>query len=184
MWDSRSASTGRCFSAGSLQVLTGSSADTSPLGSPDYRCGVDGKGLTRLEQVLNSEISAELRGYGSRRSQSRSGRWPPDGFLAVILGRCEASNPESRDSPMCNCTSEVWSCGLSRNDDVRLAGKPRLFSLTGQPFLPRNRLLAGRFRPAMRFATRGPFLQALRTGPVGSGNFPAHRRARFLKTRT
>src|ERR1700755_2464268 len=26
----------------------------------------------------------------------------------VIPGRCEASNPESRDSPMCNCTSEVW----------------------------------------------------------------------------
>src|SRR5260221_14255121 len=26
---------------------------------------------------------------------------------AVIPGRCEASNPESRDSPMCNCTSEV-----------------------------------------------------------------------------
>jgi len=34
----------------------------------------------------------------------------------------------------------------------------------------------------MRFATRGPSLQALRGGPVGSGNFPAHRRARFLKT--
>jgi hypothetical protein len=27
---------------------------------------------------------------------------------AVIPGRCEASNPESRDSPMCNCTSGVW----------------------------------------------------------------------------
>src|SRR5258705_12508166 len=58
----------------------------------------------------------------------------------------------------------------------------RAFYLTGRPFLPRNRLLAGRFRPAMRFATRGPSLQALRGGPVGSGNFPAHRRARFLKT--
>jgi len=23
----------------------------------------------------------------------------------VIPGRCEASNPEPRDSPMCNCTS-------------------------------------------------------------------------------
>jgi small subunit ribosomal protein S4 len=30
--------------------------------------------------------------------------------------------------------------------------------LTEQQFLPRNRLLAGRFRPAMRFATRGPSL--------------------------
>src|SRR3982074_143714 len=34
----------------------------------------------------------------------------------VIPGQCEASNPESRDSPMCNCTSEVWSFGPSRND--------------------------------------------------------------------
>src|SRR4029077_16843615 len=35
---------------------------------------------------------------------------------AVIPGRCEASNPESRDSPMRNCASEVWSLGPSRND--------------------------------------------------------------------
>src|SRR2546428_320583 len=34
----------------------------------------------------------------------------------VIPGRVEDSNPESRDSPMCNCTSEVWSFGPSRND--------------------------------------------------------------------
>src|SRR6202158_979428 len=27
-----------------------------------------------------------------------------------------SANPESRDSPMCNCTSEVWSFGPSRND--------------------------------------------------------------------
>jgi len=29
-------------------------------------------------------------------------------------GRCAASNPESRDSPMRNCASEVWSFGPSR----------------------------------------------------------------------
>ena len=34
------------------------------------------------------------------------------------------------------------------------------FQLTELRFLPRNRLLAGRFRPALRFATRGPSLQA------------------------
>jgi 5-carboxymethyl-2-hydroxymuconate isomerase len=28
------------------------------------------------------------------------------------------ANPESRDSPMCNCTSEVWSFGPSRNDEI------------------------------------------------------------------
>src|SRR6202795_3820374 len=35
---------------------------------------------------------------------------------AVIPGRREAANPESRDAPMCNCTSEVWSFGPSRNN--------------------------------------------------------------------
>src|SRR5260370_33891988 len=34
----------------------------------------------------------------------------------VIPGRCEASNPESRDSPMCNCTSEVHVFDAPRND--------------------------------------------------------------------
>jgi 3-oxoacyl-[acyl-carrier protein] reductase len=37
---------------------------------------------------------------------------------SVIPGRCKASNPESRDSPMRNCASVVWSFGPSRNDDV------------------------------------------------------------------
>jgi hypothetical protein len=38
--------------------------------------------------------------------------------------------------------------------------KPTLNRLTEQRLLPRNRLLAGRFRPALRFATRGPSFQA------------------------
>src|SRR4051794_14966151 len=41
-----------------------------------------------------------------------------------------------------------------------LASKTRLFRLTYQRFLPKKRLLAGRFRPALRFATRGPPHQA------------------------
>src|SRR5260370_42267047 len=44
----------------------------------------------------------------------------------VIPGQCEASNPESRDSPMCNCTSEVWSFGPSRNDGELLRRFSRL----------------------------------------------------------
>src|SRR5450432_2138932 len=52
---------------------------------------------------------------------------------SVIPGRCQrvrakrgpmtgsASNPESRDSPMRNCASEVWSCGPPRNDGVWIA---------------------------------------------------------------
>src|SRR5882757_4397663 len=34
--------------------------------------------------------------------------------------RVKRGNPESRDSPMCNCTSdEVWSFGPSRNDNAK-----------------------------------------------------------------
>src|ERR1700732_3981174 len=53
------------------------------------------------------------------------------GADTVIPGRCGASNPESRDSPMRNCASEVWSgachraaqsadpLGPSRNDQIK-----------------------------------------------------------------
>src|SRR5258708_1855106 len=34
----------------------------------------------------------------------------------VIPGQCEAPNPESRDSPMCNCKSEVRVFDAPRND--------------------------------------------------------------------
>src|SRR6201982_190093 len=59
---------------------------------------------------------------------SAVGRWFMSGRLprVVIPGRCEASNydvrlhiGESRDSPMRNCASEVWSFGPSRNDVAR-----------------------------------------------------------------
>src|SRR6202790_4746906 len=40
-----------------------------------------------------------------------------DFFAASFRGDAK-SNPESRDSPMCNCTSEVWSFGPSRSDDI------------------------------------------------------------------
>src|SRR6267142_1630510 len=47
---------------------------------------------------------------------------------AVIPGRREASNPESRDSPMCNCTSEVRVFDAPRNDEAsRDAGKEGFF---------------------------------------------------------
>jgi hypothetical protein len=53
----------------------------------------------------------------------------------------------SRSGPWADRPVPIWS-------------KIGAFHLTGQRFLPRNRLLAGRFRPALRFATRGPSLQA------------------------
>src|SRR5439155_4783683 len=34
--------------------------------------------------------------------------------------RVKRANPEARDSPMCNRTSEVWSFGPSRNDEGRI----------------------------------------------------------------
>ena len=103
------------------------------------------KALTRLEQVLNTEIAAELRGSG----QAAKRRQPKRG-------------PGGRD--------------LTTSDPLFIDRTAR--------FLPRNRLLAGRFRPAMRFATRGLSPSSFGAGPVGSGQFPAHRRARFLKPQT
>jgi hypothetical protein len=89
------------------------------------------KVLTRLEAVLNVEIAAELCGG---RQQLEPGMW------------------RFRPDPTDNAALTVW-VGVP-------TPKKGAFSLTGQRFLPRTRLLAGRFRPAMRFATRGPSLQA------------------------
>jgi hypothetical protein len=36
------------------------------------------------------------------------------GIAASFRGNAMASNPESRDSPMCHCTSEVWSGACHR----------------------------------------------------------------------
>jgi len=53
------------------------------------------------------------------------------------FGRCEASNPESRDSPMCNSTSEVWSCGPSRDNVIyQTRGKRRSWGVARDAPLP------------------------------------------------
>src|SRR5258708_17976069 len=58
---------------------------------------------------LEGEVSSKTSG-ALRRENAKS-------YLSVVIpGRCEASNPEARDSPGCNCTPEVWSFGPSRND--------------------------------------------------------------------
>src|SRR5450432_4873409 len=84
-----------------------------------------------------SNGSGALRGEGEKSyvdlslASLRRGSDPD----SVIPGRCEASNPESRDSPMRNCASEVWSgachraaqsadpLGPSRNDGVWVASR-------------------------------------------------------------
>jgi hypothetical protein len=55
----------------------------------------------------------------------RWGRRSDEPLASRHSGACVARTPdaqlrigESRDSPMWNCTSEVWSCGPSRNDGV------------------------------------------------------------------
>ena len=62
------------------------------------------------------------------------------GRCDVIPGRVEDANPESRDSPMCNCTSEVWSFGPSRNDERWIASSRSLSSGAHprDPLAPRN----------------------------------------------
>jgi hypothetical protein len=75
-------------------------------------------GLDRANQVERVQEIALLtrpaRGKGSSRRNA-----------TVIPGRCEASNPESRDSPMRNCASEVWSFGgPSRNDGICFEALP------------------------------------------------------------
>src|SRR5450755_1916854 len=63
-----------------------------------------------------SNGSGALRGEGEKSyvdlslASLRRGSDPD----SVIPGRCEASNPESRDSPMRNCASEVWSGACHR----------------------------------------------------------------------
>src|SRR5665213_3383799 len=55
--------------------------------------------------------------YGEKRDAATHNGVDTAGFgRAVIPGRCKASNPESRDSPVRNGAPEVWSFGPSRND--------------------------------------------------------------------
>ena len=52
----------------------------------------------------------------SPRCWPRAGRTKSSRSFPVIPERRAAANPESWDSPMRHCASEVWSCGPSRND--------------------------------------------------------------------
>ena len=63
--------------------------------------------------VLTNRVARRRRRTARRDSTGRRGSLAvpsskPNTFDQVIPGRCEASNPESRDSPMRNCASVVW----------------------------------------------------------------------------
>src|SRR5882757_6492634 len=82
-----------------------------------------------MTRMVPSDMGALLRKAAgadneaaTARNRAYSGPWvavdPPMSNEPVIPGR--EANPESRDSPMRNCASEVWSFGPSRNDEPEL----------------------------------------------------------------
>src|SRR4051794_12447942 len=66
-------------------------------------------------------------------------------YLPSFRGDAKASNPESRDSPMCNCTSEVWSFGPSGND---ASGESAPHSQSSSPGLTGRSSIPGRLSRA------------------------------------
>jgi hypothetical protein len=91
---------------------------------------------------------------------------------AVIPGRCEASNPESRDSPMRNCASEAWSFGPSRNDGACSELSLRSTKVAAHSY---SSNAASRSRGAMR--PRFAFIFRPKEG-VGNAGCPLHPRPR------
>ena len=81
-----------------------------------FACEAAGASRTRhslrphLFGAEDSCITRALRAAGMRRCVFNQARHS---------GARASANPESRDSPMRNCASEVWSFGPSRNDDKR-----------------------------------------------------------------
>ena len=63
-----------------------------------------------LDRFVEARAKRTLRGERASSAASRSRRTN----LTVIPGRVADGNPESWDSPMRNCASEVWSFGPSR----------------------------------------------------------------------
>jgi len=72
------------------------------------------KGLRPLSFLANRKHQ-EAVVIASEAKQSSLMRSNPS---PSFRGDATHRTPESRDSPMCNCTSEVWSFGPSRNDGV------------------------------------------------------------------
>src|ERR1700730_2226873 len=76
---------------------------------------------------------------------------------------------------------EIPRCAIAhlRSGPGGPSGNDGSFSLTILPFLPTNRLLAGRFRPAMRFATRGPSLPSFEGRACRHREFPGAQEGAF-----
>jgi hypothetical protein len=80
------------------------------------------RGMTVVSEV-GHRILTSLRGATASTVAQRAKAEATKQSRLVIRGRCEASDPESRDSPMRNCASEVWSFGPSRNDGFWIASR-------------------------------------------------------------
>src|SRR5437773_8112074 len=72
--------------------------------------------------------SAKPKNSCSLNGRLRSPRSPNCSRCDSSFRRVEDANPESRDSPMCNCTSEVWSFEPSWNDH---GGRGQGYSIQG-----------------------------------------------------
>src|SRR5437879_1926186 len=63
------------------------------------------------------------------------------GRRAAAISDAQLRIGESRDSPVCNCTPEVWSFGPSRNDQGNWGGLTHAYLATGR-MVETPRLLA------------------------------------------
>src|SRR5258706_6397026 len=127
----------RCHQGPRRQIFIGAAGQSWPggIGRIAGGCGVCDRGTGRNGKTLFAAAWAEPalpdpgagNGFVEGVRADATGAWARL-MKAVIPGRSQrvrarrgpmtgsASNPESRDSPMRNCASEVWSFGPSRND--------------------------------------------------------------------
>src|SRR6266699_1507238 len=69
----------------------------------------NGEAGGRQAKSLQCQYNVRLRNYVGKKKRWKS-------FFIPSFRGARSANPESRDSPMRNCASAVWSFGPSRND--------------------------------------------------------------------
>src|SRR5258708_2433804 len=66
--------------------------------------------------VITAGLSGHPRFYTNSRDEMPGTSPGHHEIIGTSFRGAQCANPESKDSPMCNCTSEAWSFGPSRND--------------------------------------------------------------------
>ena len=97
-----------------------------PRCSRDNEIAELGRNKSREREVMHDEYGRQIK------------------LSAVIPGRCAASNPESRDSPVRNCAPEVWSFRTDRSKQK----SPAPAGKTGRGLVVRSYLAHIRLRGA------------------------------------